>query len=36
MGYACAMAWVLLTVVAVCTAFLFWTSRFWVFYGEDR
>lgn len=36
MGYACAMAWVLLTVIAVCTAFLFWSSKFWVFYGEDR
>jgi len=36
MGYACAMAWVLLTVIAVCTGFLFWTSRFWVFYGEER
>jgi multiple sugar transport system permease protein len=36
MGYACAMAWVLLTVIAVCTGALFWTSRFWVFYGEDR
>jgi multiple sugar transport system permease protein len=36
MGYACAMAWVLLTVIAVVTGCLFWTSRFWVFYGEDR
>lgn len=36
MGYACAMAWVLLTVIAVCTGFLFWTSKYWVFYGEDR
>jgi multiple sugar transport system permease protein len=36
MGYACAMAWVLLTVIAVCTGFLFWTSKFWVFYQEDR
>jgi multiple sugar transport system permease protein len=36
MGYASAMAWVLLTVIGVCTGFLFWTSRFWVFYGEDR
>lgn len=36
MGYACAMAWVLLTVMATCTGVLFWTSRFWVFYGEDR
>jgi multiple sugar transport system permease protein len=36
MGYACAMAWVLLTVISVCTGFLFWTSRYWVFYQEDR
>lgn len=36
MGYASAMAWVLLTVIGVCTGFLFWTSKFWVFYGEDR
>lgn len=36
MGYACAMAWVLLTVIAVCTGVLFWTQKFWVFYGEDR
>jgi multiple sugar transport system permease protein len=36
MGYASAMAWVLLTVIGVCTGFLFWTSKFWVVYGEDR
>ncbi|MCA1647040.1 MAG: sugar ABC transporter permease [Chloroflexi bacterium] len=36
MGYACAMAWVLLTVMAACTGAFFWSSRFWVFYGEDR
>jgi multiple sugar transport system permease protein len=36
MGYACAMAWVLLTAMAVCTGVLFWSSRYWVFYGEDR
>ena len=36
MGYAYAMAWVLLTVMAACTGVLFWSSRFWVFYGEDR
>jgi multiple sugar transport system permease protein len=35
MGYACAMAWVLLTAMAACTGILFWSSRFWVFYGED-
>jgi multiple sugar transport system permease protein len=32
MGYAAAMAWVLLLGVAIFTAFLFWTSKYWVFY----
>jgi multiple sugar transport system permease protein len=32
MGYASAMAWVLLVVVALCTAILFKTSGRWVFY----
>lgn len=36
MGYASAMAWVLLAAIAIITAFFFWTSRFWVFYGDDR
>lgn len=36
MGYASAMAWVLLIGIAVVTAFIFWSSRFWVFYGDDR
>jgi len=36
MGYASAMAWILLVVIAAITAFFFWTSRFWVFYGDDR
>lgn len=36
MGYASAMAWVLVLVVAVITALLFRTARMWVFYaGED-
>ncbi|GLY06411.1 MULTISPECIES: sugar ABC transporter permease [Actinoplanes] len=36
MGYASAMAWVLLLVIAVVTAALFGTSRRWVYYaGED-
>ena len=36
MGYAAAMAWVLLVVVAVVTAVLFRLSRIWVFYtGES-
>ena len=32
MGYASAMAWVLLVAVALCTAVLFKTSAHWVFY----
>jgi multiple sugar transport system permease protein len=35
MGYAAAMAWVLLIIIAVQTAFLFWLSRKWVFYGDE-
>lgn len=37
MGYAAAMAWLLLLVIALITALFFGTSRRWVFYsGEDR
>ncbi|MEO3928806.1 sugar ABC transporter permease [Micromonosporaceae bacterium B7E4] len=37
MGYASAMAWLLLLVIAIITALFFGTSRRWVFYsGEDR
>jgi multiple sugar transport system permease protein len=34
MGYASAMAWFLLLVIAGFTAFNFWLSRFWVFYDD--
>lgn len=34
MGYASAMAWVLLLIISVITAIIFLTSRFWVFYDE--
>ncbi len=34
MGYASAMAWILLIAIASATAILFWSSRFWVFYGD--
>jgi multiple sugar transport system permease protein len=34
MGYASAMAWFLLIVIAGFTAFNFWLSRFWVFYDD--
>jgi multiple sugar transport system permease protein len=36
MGYASAMAWVLLIVIAVFTAAAFLTSKYWVFYEDDK
>jgi multiple sugar transport system permease protein len=35
MGYAAAMAWILLVVVALLTGLAFLTARFWVFYGDQ-
>ncbi|MGW3566362.1 carbohydrate ABC transporter permease [Streptomyces sp. NPDC000941] len=35
MGYASAMAWVLLVAIGIITAVLFRTSRSWVFYAND-
>lgn len=34
MGYASAMAWILLMGIGIATALLFWSARYWVFYGE--
>jgi multiple sugar transport system permease protein len=34
MGYASAIAWVMLAILAVIAAMLFWTSRKWVHYGR--
>ncbi|MEU4770116.1 sugar ABC transporter permease [Actinosynnema sp. NPDC023794] len=34
MGYASALAWLLLLVVAVFTAINFWASKYWVFYDD--
>ena len=34
MGYASAMAWFLLVIVAALTAVNFWASKFWVFYDD--
>jgi multiple sugar transport system permease protein len=34
MGYASAMAWILLVVVGILTAINFWASRFWVHYDD--
>jgi len=36
MGYASAMAWVLVAVLAAFTAILFATSRSWVVYGDEN
>ncbi|HEY4200297.1 MAG TPA: sugar ABC transporter permease [Devosiaceae bacterium] len=35
MGYAAAMAWVLLAIIAVLTGIAFLTARFWVFNPDD-
>lgn len=34
MGYAAAMAWMLLLTIAGCTAMYFWSARYWVFYND--
>lgn len=34
MGYACALAWTLLAIIVVFTAFLFLTSKKWVYYAD--
>jgi len=36
MGYASAMAWILLIVLAVLTGILFLTSKYWVYYENER
>ncbi len=36
MGYASAMAWTLVAVLALFTAGLFASARFWVHYGDER
>lgn len=35
MGYAAAMAWLLLIIIATCTAIAFLTSRYWVYYMDE-
>ncbi len=34
MGHAAAMAWLLLVAIGLVTALLFWSARYWVFYGD--
>jgi multiple sugar transport system permease protein len=34
MGYAAAMAWLLVVIIAAFTAVNFFFSKYWVFYGD--
>lgn len=36
MGYASAMAWVLVAIISVVTAISFLSARYWVHYGDER
>lgn len=36
MGYASAMAWVLMAIIVIFTAIVFVTSRYWVFYQDGK
>ncbi|WP_166980642.1 carbohydrate ABC transporter permease [Paramicrobacterium fandaimingii] len=34
MGYASAMAWILVVILAIFSGLFFWSSRYWVYYGD--
>ncbi|NIK67388.1 MULTISPECIES: sugar ABC transporter permease [unclassified Paenibacillus] len=36
MGYASALAWIMLLIIAIFTAIVFVTSKYWVFYGDGK
>ncbi|TVY08588.1 carbohydrate ABC transporter permease [Paenibacillus cremeus] len=36
MGYASALAWIMLFIIAAFTAIVFLTSKYWVFYGDEK
>jgi multiple sugar transport system permease protein len=36
MGYASAMAWLLMIAIGSLTVLAFWTSRYWVHYAGDK
>ncbi|MGO4816706.1 sugar ABC transporter permease, partial [Cupriavidus sp. 2MCAB6] len=36
MGYASALAWVLLLTIAAFTALTFFSQRFWVYYEDEQ
>ena len=35
MGYASALAWLLLVIIAIFTAIAFGTSQYWVYYEDE-
>ncbi|MFS0725508.1 carbohydrate ABC transporter permease [Paenibacillus sp. 1P07SE] len=35
MGYASALAWILLVIIGIVTALIFFSSRYWVFYATE-
>ncbi|WP_240804472.1 carbohydrate ABC transporter permease [Qingshengfaniella alkalisoli] len=35
MGYASALAWLLLVIIAIFTAIAFWSSKYWVYYEDE-
>ena len=36
MGYASAISWIIFMLILAVTVFLFSTSKFWVFYGDEE
>jgi multiple sugar transport system permease protein len=36
MGYAAALAWIMLVIIGVFTGIVFVTSKYWVFYGDGK
>ncbi|MFC5447849.1 carbohydrate ABC transporter permease [Paenibacillus aestuarii] len=36
MGYASALAWIMLVIIGILTAVVFITSKYWVFYGDGK
>ena len=36
MGYASALAWVLLIIISIFTAIYFYTSKYWVYYESEK
>lgn len=36
MGYASAYSWILFAILILVTLFIFFTSRYWVFYGDEK